>query len=178
MKHSSLTARTVFGSLVSGRIDSVHLPSGRIEKYETNANNPFSIGKFKVVHISENSNREVYFGTIGSGLFKYQPENNSFKVYNTQNGSLPNNYCYYIQESPLNHRLLLLHNRGLSIFNTQTEVVEETYHIFQQNYSQGSTLYISRNGTMYIGGINGLASLPKKIYTILPIRRSSISKSY
>lgn len=149
-------------ALSVGGLICVHLPSGRIEKYETNANNPFSIGKFKVVHISENSNREVYFGTIGSGLFKYQSENNSFKVYNTQNGSLPNNYCYYIQESPLNHRLLLLHNRGLSIFNTQTEVVEETYHIFQQNYSQGSTLYISRNGTMYIGGINGLASLPEK----------------
>lgn len=149
-------------ALSAGGLICMHLSSGKIEKYETSTNNPSSIGKFKVVHIFENSKGDLYFGTIGSGLFKFQPQNNSFKVYNTLNNSLPNNYCYYIQESPLSHKLLLLHNEGLSIFNPQTEIVEETYHLFQQNYSQGSTLYISRNGTMYIGGANGLASFPEK----------------
>ena len=146
-------------ALSAGGLICIHLPSGRIEKFETNADNPSSIGKFKVVHIFESSDGELYFGTIGSGLFKYRPQNHSFHVYNVQNHSLPNNYCYYIRESSLNHKLLLLHNKGLSVFNPQTETVEQTYHLFQQNYSQGSTLYVSRDGTLYIGGANGLASL-------------------
>lgn len=148
-------------ALSAGGLICIHLPTGGIEKFETNADNPSSIGKFKVVHIFESSDGELYFGTIGSGLFKYRPQNHSFHVYNTQNHSLPNNYCYYIRESPLNHKLLLLHNKGLSVFNPQTEAVEQTYHLFQQNYSQGSTLYLSREGTLYIGGANGLASLPE-----------------
>lgn len=148
-------------ALSAGGLVCIHLPSGGIEKFETNADNPSSIGKFKVVHIFESSDGELYFGTIGSGLFKYRRQNHSFRVYNAQNRSLPNNYCYYIRESPLNGKLLLLHNKGLSVFNPQTEAVEQTYHLFQQNYSQGSTLYVSRDGTLYIGGANGLASLPE-----------------
>lgn len=158
-------------ALSSGGLISIHLPSSKIEKYEANADNPFSIGKFKVVHIFENSSRELFFGTIGSGLFKYQPENNSFKVYNARNSSLPSNYCYYIQESPLSHKLLLLHNKGLSVFNQRTEVVEDTYRLFQQNYSQGSSLYLSRNGTLYIGGVNGLASLPEQFLYSTPDKK-------
>ena len=57
-------------------------------------------------------------------------------------------------------------NRGLSIFNPETETVEQTYRLFQQSYSQGSTLYIAKDGTIYIGGTNGLASLPEQyLYT-------------
>lgn len=140
----------------------IHLSSNKIEQYNASADNPSSIGKFRVVHIFEDSRKEVYFSTIGSGLFKYQSDSHSFKVYNTRNSSLPNNYCYYIQESPLNHKLLLLHNKGLSVFNPDTETVEQTYRLFQQTYSQGSTLYIANDGTLYIAGTNGLASLPEQ----------------
>lgn len=158
--------RRLWLALSSGGLTCIDLVSQRIDKYETNASNPSSIGKFKVVHIFEDSRGDLYFGTIGSGLFKYQPEERSFKVYNTPNNSLPNNYCYYIQESPVNHKLLLLHNQGLSVFNPETETVEQTYRLFRQNYSQGSTLYISKDGTIYIGGTNGLASLPEQyLYT-------------
>ena len=153
-------------ALSMGGLTCIDLPTGKIEHYQTNADNPSSIGKFRVVHIFEDSRGEIYFGTIGSGLFKYQPQSHSFKVYNTQNNSLPNNYCYYIQESPISHKLLLLLNRGLSIFNPETETVEQTYRLFQQSYSQGSTLYIAKDGTIYIGGTNGLASLPEQyLYT-------------
>lgn len=154
-------------ALSTGGLTCVHLSTHKIEQFETNADNPSSIGKFRVVHIFEDSHGEIYFGTIGSGLFKFQAESHSFKVYNSQNNSLPNNYCYYIQETPRNHKLLLLHNKGLSIFNPETEKVEQTYRPFQQSYSQGSTLYITRDNTIYIGGSNGLASFPEQyLHTI------------
>lgn len=153
-------------ALSAGGLVCIDLPSGKIERYEANADNPSAIGKFRVVHIFEDGRGEVYFGTIGSGLFKYQSQNHSFKVYNVQNSSLPNNYCYYIHESPTNHKLLLLHNKGLSVFNPETETVEQTHHLFRQSYSQGSTLYIANDSTIYIGGSNGLASLPEQyLYT-------------
>lgn len=158
-------------ALSTGGLTCVHLSTHKVEQFETNAGNPSSIGKFRVVRIFEDSRGEVYFGTIGSGLFKFQTESHSFKVYNSQNNSLPNNYCYYIQESAQNHKLLLLHNKGLSVFNPTTETVEQTYLPFRQSYSDGSTVYITRDNTIYIGGSNGLASFPEQHLYTAPDRR-------
>lgn len=157
-------------ALSTGGLTCIHLSTHKVEQFETNAGNPSSIGKFKVVHIFEDSHGEMYFCTIGSGLFKFQTESHSFKVYNSQNKALPTNYCYYIRESSENHKLLLLHNKGLSIFNPKTETVEQTYRPFRQSYSQGSTLFITRDKTIYIGGSNGLASFPEQYLHATPDR--------
>lgn len=62
----------------------------------------------------ENSKGEIYFGTIGSGLFKYIPDNDSFCQYGLGNNALPSDYCYYICESPIYRHLLILHSKGFS----------------------------------------------------------------
>ena len=131
-------------------------------------NNPSSIGRFKVVHIFEDSRGSVFFCTIGSGIYEYQEGEQSFKSYSTSNQCLPSDYCYYICESVEDHRLFILHGKGLSIFNREKGEVENTYHLFNQTYSQGSALYLDKNGTLFISGTNGLALFQKQSLYALP----------
>ena len=65
----------------------------QLHRYYTNAQDSSSIGKFRIVDIMENSKGEIYFGTIGSGLFKYIPDNDSFCQYGLGNNALPSDYC-------------------------------------------------------------------------------------
>ena len=144
-------------SSVSGGVICVDLPSSKITRYVTDADSRSAIGKFKVVHIFEDSKKDIYFCTIGSGIFKYREKDNSFESYRTSNGCLPNDYCYYICESVEEHCLFVLHGGGLSVFNREKGMAEDTYHPFRQTYSQESALYRSKKGVIYIGGTNGLA---------------------
>lgn len=129
-----------------------------------------AIGRFKVVHIFEDSRRDVYFCTIGSGIFKYQEKEQAFKSYSTLNHSLPSDYCYYICESVEDQRLYLLHGKGLSVFSREKETVEDTYHLFNQTYSQGSALYRSEKSVIFIGGTNGLALFQEQSLYATPVR--------
>ena len=141
-----------------GGIVCVDLVTGKIEDYEANASNPSAIGKFKVVSIYENNKGNVFFGSIGSGLFKYIPEDNSFRKFGTYNHKLPADYCYYIRESSKDGNLMILHSKGVSIFDPEAEELKRTYNLFQLNFCQGSAIYVNKEGETYIGGINGMVS--------------------
>ena len=141
-----------------GGIVRIDLATGKIEDYEANASNPSSIGKFRVASICETSQGKIFFGSIGSGLFKYTPEDNSFQKYGTYNHKLPADYCYYIRESAKDGNLMILHNKGVSILDPETEEVKRTYNLFQLNFCQGSSIYITQNGETYLGGVNGMVS--------------------
>ena len=153
---------------VNGGVICVDLPSSKITEYAMDTNNPSSIGRFKVVHIFEDSRGSVFFCTIGSGIYEYQEGEQSFKSYSTSNQCLPSDYCYYICESVEDHRLFILHGKGLSIFNREKGEVENTYHLFNQTYSQGSALYLDKNGILFISGTNGLALFQKQSLYALP----------
>ena len=154
----------------SGGVICVHLPSSKVTRYLLDAKDTAAIGRFKVVHIFEDSRRDVYFCTIGSGIFKYQEKEQAFKSYSTLNHSLPSDYCYYICESVEDQRLYLLHGKGLSVFSREKETVEDTYHLFNQTYSQGSALYRSEKSVIFIGGTNGLALFQEQSLYATPVR--------
>ena len=154
----------------SGGVICVHLPSSKVTRYILDAKDTAAIGRFKVVHIFEDSRGDVYFCTIGSGIFKYQEKEQTFKSYSTLNHSLPSDYCYYICESVEDQRLYLLHGKGLSVFSREKETVEDTYHLFNQTYSQGSALYRSEKSVIFIGGTNGLALFQEQSLYETPAR--------
>lgn len=121
---------------------------------------PFTPGE--VSHIFEDRYGDIYIGTAGSGLLRYQKKEDAFKQYSTYDGTLSSNFCYYIGEAKQNNCLYLIHGKGISLFNTQTESIENTYRLFDQSYSLGSAMFRDRKGTLYIGGTNGLAVLRKE----------------
>ena len=128
------------------------------KRYSSSSSNPSAIGKFKIVKIFQSSRGEVYFCTIGSGLFKYIEADNSFKVYNSSNGSLPSDYCYYVCDASDDNHLYVLHREGVSLFDVKNEKTDITYHLFDQTFAQGSSLLLDDKNVLYVSGTNGLAS--------------------
>lgn len=141
----------------------IDLTTSHITKY---LSAPLSLGG--VSHIFEDRYGEIYVGTTGAGMFHYQRKEDSFKQYSTQNLSLPSNFCYYIGDSKEKNCLYLIHGNGISLFNTQTETIENTYRLFNQSYSLGSCLFRDKRGYLYIGGTNGMAVLKKETTETLP----------
>lgn len=148
-----------------GGIVCVNLSSSKVTQYLADSEkDTLTVGRYKTVHIFEDNKGDIYFSTIGAGIFKYQEKQDAFKSYGTTNGVLPSNYCYYICESARDNCLLVLHGKGLSIFDREKEVTEETYHLFRQTYNLGSALYRSKNGIIYISGTNGLAMFQERSF--------------
>ena len=148
-----------------GGIVCVNLSSSKVTQYMADSEkDTLTVGRYKTVHIFEDNKGDIYFSTIGAGIFKYQEKQDTFKSYGTTNGVLPSNYCYYICESARDNCLLVLHGKGLSIFDREKEVTEETYHLFRQTYNLGSALYRSKNGIIYISGTNGLAMFQERSF--------------
>ena len=149
--------------LSRGGVICIDLTTSHITKY---LSAPLSLGG--VSHIFEDRYGEIYVGTTGAGMFHYQRKEDSFKQYSTQNLSLPSNFCYYIGDSKEKNCLYLIHGNGISLFNTQTETIENTYRLFNQSYSLGSCLFRDKRGYLYIGGTNGMAVLKKETTETLP----------
>lgn len=157
-------------AIATGGILCVDLPTSKVTRYMCDSNHTAEIGKFKVVHIFEDSKQNVYFCTIGSGVFQYPAGGHTFKTYNASNHSLPSDYCYYICESEKPGSMYLLHGKGLSVFDPDKGAVESTFHLFQQSYSQWSSLYKNSQGTIFISGTNGLALVQEHLLYNSPVR--------
>lgn len=144
-------------ALTTGGVICIDLLSCEVSRYTPDSSPNAAIGKFKTVHIFEDSAQEIYFSTIGAGIFKYQEKEHGFKSYSTANQLLPSDYCYYVCESVANHRLFFLHGKGITIYNKEKGEVEDTFHLFNQTYSHGSALFRVEKGSVFISGTNGLA---------------------
>ena len=138
----------------------IDLNTLEIKEYTYEKNNPNSIGKFRITSILETKNGDLFFGTIGSGLFRYCPETDSFENYTEENKSQISNFCYYISELPAGN-LMLLHNDGFSIFDPKRKntIYRSPNNFPITGFFEGSSAYITRNNEIFIGGTNGMASV-------------------
>ena len=125
------------------------------KKYIHNKNNN-SLSNNVILSILEDENKNLWLGTRGGGLNKFNKETEQFKIYQKKDG-LPNNVIYGILEDE-NKNLWLSTNKGISKFNPRKEIFK--------NYSIDSGLnsdefnigayYKTKNGRMFFGGPNGL----------------------
>lgn len=99
-----------------------------------------------------------WFGTMGEGLLKYDPNKQVSKFYTKKHG-LPNNIIYAALEDD-SSKLWLSTNWGLSKFNKKTESfnnydIEDGIQSYEFN---GGAAYKSPTGEMFFGGMNGFNS--------------------
>ncbi len=140
-----------------GGLSCVDLDTHTRHRYIYDPEQKRSIGQFKVVAICEDSRKQVYFGTLGSGVYKYLPEEDEFLSYRQQRKELLSDYCYYMAETH-SHQLLILHNEGFSLLDPEMNVLNSTYNFYRMRFNQGSAIFRNRKGDIFLGGIDGMLS--------------------
>ncbi|MBN1926925.1 MAG: response regulator [Prolixibacteraceae bacterium] len=163
---NTLWVATTFGL---NRVGLNAYKGGRIE-FETffhAPDNPASISYNDIVHIFEDSNHDLWFGTFGGGV-DFLSQNNindvRFDNYSEKNG-LPNNDVFGILEDNLGHIWFSTEN-GLSRFDPLTESFEnfnKSNGLSTNNYSENTCCRLN-DGRLVFGGSKGFDVVsPEKI---------------
>jgi PAS domain S-box-containing protein len=122
--------------------------------YRHNPDDPSSISEDSVWSIHESGDGTVWLGTQ-LGLNHFDPATESFEHY-TEKSGMPNNVVLGILEDDQSN-LWLTTNNGLAQFDPRTKVITvyDSSDGLQSNEFNSNAYFRARNGTMYIGGIDG-----------------------
>ncbi|MDR0395638.1 MAG: response regulator [Tannerella sp.] len=115
---------------------------------------------FEISHIIQTKRGDLYFVTLGSGLFRYDDTTDSFIHYTEANGLLLSDYCYFLIETNTGE-LLITSDKGITFFNPCTEDVNHyklKAHLPISSITFGCGILICRNNELFIGGSDGLTS--------------------
>lgn len=134
-------------------------------------NNINSISNNNVNSIMQDSQGNLWFSTSGSGLDLYHKETDSFENFDMQKNGLSSDCIYEICESSFEKNcLLLITNQGFSQF----DVPNRRFH----NYSiengfpltavNENALYITRDGEVFLGGVQGMISFHERALYFTP----------
>lgn len=117
----------------------------------------------------------IYFGTRGSGLYKYNDADDTFTAYTVSSGHLMSNYCYNMVLTKSGN-LLISGDKGVTFFNPQQEIsrfVKLGVSLPITSITEGCGVVICDNDEIFVGGSDGLTSfreaelhLDKKEYTL------------
>lgn len=153
----------LWGAIGRG-VRSVNLKTGKVSDYPYDELNERSIGRFDIEDMFESSKGELFFATMGAGIYKYNPKTDDFDNFTEEKNGLLNNYCYYISEAP-SGKLILLHNKGFALFDTENPngdlfISSSSFPIV--GFNIGNSAYVTRDKEIFVGGINGLVSFFEK----------------
>ncbi len=140
-----------------------------------------------ILHITEDYNGNMLFGTIGSGLITFNRLSNEIKYVSTNNG-LANNSVKTILEDPITKHLWLSTNRGITKYNQTTGALtnyNEADGVSEAEFSEVCGVRRS-NGEMVFGNRFGIVcfrperiplsnSTPKLFFSDLYIGRRRIA---
>jgi signal transduction histidine kinase/ligand-binding sensor domain-containing protein len=122
-----------------------------------------SLSSSDVYCVTEDNEGNLWFGTLGSGLDKLDPDTGKFTNYSTKDG-LPGGSVTSVLVDNLNN-LWLATDKGLAKFNPKTnEVVVFDENDGLQNKSLKSWAIKTKDGEMFFGGPDGFNSFyPERI---------------
>lgn len=103
---------------------------------------------------------KIYFGTRGSGLYKYNDADDTLTPYTVSSGHLISNYCYNMVHTKSGN-LLITGDKGVTFFNPQQEIsrfVKLGLSLPITSITDGCGVVICNDEEIFIGGSDGLAS--------------------
>ena len=148
----------------SSGLKCIDLETKERKDYVHDANDPRSFGKSAATSFVETTGGELFFGTLGSGLFRYRPATDDFDNYTEKNVSQVSDFSYHI--SPMaDGNILILHNDSFSIFDPRpgSTVYRSTDNFPISGFFDGNSSHITPEGEIFIGGVNGLASVDQAL---------------
>lgn len=134
-----------------------------------------SISSNAVNSVYMDSRNRLWFSTNDSGFDLYCSDTDNFRNFDVRKNGLSSNVVYNICEL-VPDTLLITTDKGISIFDCISEKVRNIDDI-PLDYINENSLFVSRRGEIFIGGVNKLVSfvpsnLKKKVrnYRITPFR--------
>ncbi|WP_282123318.1 two-component regulator propeller domain-containing protein [Algibacter mikhailovii] len=129
-----------------------------VESYSTKMseqyNNHTSANHILSLHLSNNEN--LWIGTRGAGLCKYDLKKDNFTWYNNTNGLVEDNVCAIVES--LDNRIWMAGNSGITKFNVEDlSFTNYTSHdgLLSNDYNINSA-YRDDSGNLYFGNFQGV----------------------
>lgn len=116
--------------------------------------------RFMITKVLVGHDGQVYIGTLGSGLFCYNPQTESLVSYTSEENQILSNYCYNLSETS-QHSLLITGSRGATLcqFSDKSfRSIELGSGLSLSSIINGCGLCTHSNGQIFIGGTSGITS--------------------
>ena len=113
----------------------------------------------------QDSNGNLWFSTSGSGLDRYRKESNDFENFDVQKDGLSSDCIYEVFESSIQKGdLLLITNQGFSQFDYPQKKFYNygTENGFPLTAVNENALFVTHDGEVFLGGIQGMISFWEK----------------
>lgn len=126
--------------------------------YQNDPGDSTSLSGDVIITITEDRQQNLWIGTFGDGLNRFNKENKTFKTYRKADG-LPNNVIHGILEDNEGH-LWISTNDGVSDFDPEKEAFRnysKADGLQSQEFIRGSYLK-AKSGELFFGGVNGFNS--------------------
>ena len=124
----------------------------------------------RIIRTFQSASGDNYICTFGNGVMKLDAVSGQFVPFPSEASPVPSSYCYQMGETP-NGNLIVTGDKGITIIceknGMQKSLFLEEY--FPLNaFMRDCGLFISHDGTIYAGGINGLVSFSESELSIHP----------
>ena len=145
-------------------IDILHPDQGIIKKIKPQPNKPDGLKDGSIMTITQLPNESIWIGTLQAGLFKYNPQDKTFKQYTKDNGLSDNAIRYLYGDNQ--GQLWVGTGAGLERFNPTNDSFESVYVSGKENdtnipFEAVNIITKQSNGTLWVGTDNGLFMLEK-----------------
>jgi len=137
------------------------IKKSKVYAYKYDPKNKNTIKGHHITSISKGSKGDIWFGTRGFGINHLKSINAKtheaiFENFTKKDG-LPNNMVYGLMEDEAN-KVWITTDKGLSSYNYRTKKFKNYYTIdgLQSNQFFWGAYAKSADGSMYVGGINGI----------------------
>lgn len=120
--------------------------------------------RFRATKILEMSDGAIYVGSLGSGLFRYDAQKDTFTKYTVDKNQLLSNYCYDITETKQKN-LLVTSDKGITLLNPRTNavrVIRLGIELPISSIVECCGVYACHDNEIFVGGADGMTSFWEK----------------
>ena len=156
---------TLWVSATGEGVYSYRFDTGKLTHYAHNPSIPNTLSNNNVNNIMQDSNGNLWFSTSGSGLDRYRKESNDFENFDMQKDGLSSDCIYEVFESSIQKGdLLLITNQGFSQFDYLQKKFYNygTENGFPLTAVNENALFVTHDGEVFLGGIQGMISFWEK----------------
>jgi len=167
-------------STIASGFLSFNKTTGEFMQYVQDPDDPDGLGANQVMEIHEFTPGYLWIATVGGGLARFDKGNQTFQIYNKENG-FPANAVLTIREDG-GGNLWMGTDEGLVRFNPETEEVRiyRKGDGLQGDVFLDAAAWVTHDGQMWFGGVNGVNSFyPEQIHdnpNVPPIVLTSLTQ--